>query len=93
MMGLHSVMLSPDSVNRVRPPKMTIPKTLAALPKSQRPTPRLLCFGKNEDFGNVREEGFMSELVERGRVDVDIDGFAVVPKHRIGVWKPFERNL
>lgn len=33
--GLHSVMLSPDSVSRVSPPNTTIPKTLAALPSSQ----------------------------------------------------------
>src|SRR5215469_10695508 len=33
--GRHSVMLRPDSVRRVRPPKTTIPKTLAALPRSQ----------------------------------------------------------
>lgn len=33
--GRHSVILSPDSVSRVRPPNTTIPKTLAAEPRSQ----------------------------------------------------------
>lgn len=33
--GCHSVILRPDSVNRVRPPITTIPKTRAEQPKSQ----------------------------------------------------------
>ena len=33
--GRHSVMLRPDSVSRVRPPKTTMPKTLVALARSQ----------------------------------------------------------
>jgi hypothetical protein len=33
--GCHSVMLKPDSVNRVRPPMTTIPNTSAEQPKSQ----------------------------------------------------------
>ena len=37
----------PDSVNRVSPPKTTIPKTLAALPSSQYPTILLVVAGKN----------------------------------------------
>jgi hypothetical protein len=60
--GRHSVMLNlervrllfarkiaedyPDSVSRVRPPKMTMPNTLAALPRSQYATALLLTFGK-----------------------------------------------
>jgi hypothetical protein len=36
----------PDSVNRVRPPKTTIPKTLAADPNSQYATPFEDVFGK-----------------------------------------------
>jgi len=35
----------PDSVSLVRPPKTTIPKTLAALPKSQYPTDFVLVWG------------------------------------------------
>ena len=34
-MGRHSVILRPDSVSRVRPPKTTMPKTEAALARSQ----------------------------------------------------------
>jgi hypothetical protein len=59
--GFHSVMLKlyilskvsslvaityPDSVNLVRPPNTTIPKTLAALPRSQYPTDFELFSGK-----------------------------------------------
>lgn len=36
----------PDSVNRVKPPKITIPKTLAALPSSQYATALSLILGK-----------------------------------------------
>jgi hypothetical protein len=36
----------PDSVKRVRPPKTTMPKTLAALPSSQYATPLELVLGK-----------------------------------------------
>lgn len=46
--GLHSVILRPDSVNRVRPPNTTMPKTLTALPTSQYPTILELVSG-NED--------------------------------------------
>lgn len=42
----------PDSVNLVNPPKITIPKTLAALPKSQYATVLLLTSGKR-DFALV----------------------------------------
>lgn len=60
--GFHSVILSlrlltqtytsinwtyPDSVSLVRPPNTTIPKTDAALPKSQYATPFELVSGKN----------------------------------------------
>lgn len=38
----------PDSVSRVRPPKMTMPNTLAALPRSQYATALLLTGGKEE---------------------------------------------
>ena len=37
----------PDSVNRVKPPKTTIPKTLAALPSSQYATILSLDLGKD----------------------------------------------
>ena len=40
-------MTYPDSVSLVRPPKTTIPKTLAALPSSQYPTAFELVSGKN----------------------------------------------
>jgi hypothetical protein len=46
--GRHSVMLRPDSVSRVRPPKTTIPKTLAAEPSSQYATLLLLTSGNDE---------------------------------------------
>jgi hypothetical protein len=46
--GRHSVMLRPDSVSRVRPPKTTIPKTLAAEPSSQYATLLLLVSGNDE---------------------------------------------
>jgi len=36
----------PDSVSRVKPPSITIPKTLAALPKSQYATALSLVSGK-----------------------------------------------
>jgi len=36
----------PDSVSRVRPPNITIPKTLAALPRSQYATALSLVAGK-----------------------------------------------
>ena len=38
----------PDSVSRVKPPKITRPKTLAALPNNQYATPFLLVCGKYE---------------------------------------------
>ena len=47
--GRHSVMLRPDSVRRVRPPKTTMPKTLAAEPSNQYATLLLLVLGKDED--------------------------------------------
>ena len=40
----------PDSVSRVRPPKTTMPKTLAALPNSQYATTLSLVSGKNRLF-------------------------------------------
>ena len=40
----------PDSVNRVRPPKTTIPNTLAALPSNQYPTTLLVVSGKKANF-------------------------------------------
>lgn len=40
----------PDSVRRVRPPNTTIPKTLAALPKSQYATLLALVSGKELDL-------------------------------------------
>jgi hypothetical protein len=46
--GRHSVMLSPDSVRRVSPPKTTIPKTLAAEPSSQYATDFLDTAGQDE---------------------------------------------
>lgn len=45
---MHDV--DPDSVSLVRPPNTTIPKTLAALPRSQYATTLSLVFGKNEDL-------------------------------------------
>lgn len=43
-------MLRPDSVSRVRPPKTTIPKTLAAEPSSQYATLLLLVSGNELVF-------------------------------------------
>jgi len=44
--SLPSVYTYPDSVSRVRPPKMTMPKTLAALPNNQYATVLLDVAGK-----------------------------------------------
>ena len=46
--GRHSVILRPDSVRRVNPPKTTIPKTLAAEPSSQYATDLELVSGHDE---------------------------------------------
>ena len=40
----------PDSVSRVKPPKMTMPKTLTALPNSQYATPLSLVLGQLLEF-------------------------------------------
>ena len=48
--GFHSVILKPDSVNLVSPPKITIPKTLAALPNNQYATVLAEVSGKLEAF-------------------------------------------
>lgn len=50
VIGRHSVILRPDSVNRVRPPKTTRPKTLAALLNNQYATGLELVSGKNDFF-------------------------------------------
>lgn len=44
---------NPDSVKRVNPPKITIPKTLAALPRSQYATDLSLILGKLDDLALV----------------------------------------
>lgn len=44
---------NPDSVKRVNPPKITIPKTLAALPRSQYATDLSLILGKLDDWALV----------------------------------------
>ncbi len=43
VMGFHSVILRPDSVNRVTPPMTTIPNTRLEHPRSQYPTERGVC--------------------------------------------------
>ena len=48
--GRHSVMLRPDSVRRVRPPKTTMPKTEVAERRSQVATPLVETSG-HEDVG------------------------------------------
>ena len=48
MTGRHSVMLKPDSVSRVRPPKITIPKTDPAEARSQYATLLLDVSGKDD---------------------------------------------
>lgn len=53
MTGRHSVMLRPDSVRRVRPPKMTMPKTLAAEPRSQYATDGELVCGQEEGLAGL----------------------------------------
>ena len=50
MTGRHSVMLRPDSVRRVRPPKTTMPKTEAAEARSQYATEREEVSGHEEVF-------------------------------------------
>ena len=49
--GRHSVILRPDSVSRVRPPKTTMPKTLPALRSSQIATLRFEVAGHEEVLG------------------------------------------
>jgi len=44
---------NPDSVKRVNPPNITIPKTLAALPRSQYATDLSLILGKLDDLAFV----------------------------------------
>ena len=56
----------PDSVNLVRPPNTTIPKTLIALPMSQYPTPLGLDSGQ-AFFAAVA----VSEIVAADRTDID----------------------
>ena len=79
MRGRHSVMLRPDSVRRVRPPKMTMPKTLDAEARSQRATLWEEVEGKDEeeDLEVVGELGLRGGVLEvmlwerapRGEVD------------------------
>lgn len=55
-------MTYPDSVSRVRPPKTTMPKTLAALPINQYATPLELVLGQfvfpvtESSWGTGRED-------------------------------------
>jgi len=70
--GLHSVMLRPDSVSRVRPPNTTMPKTLAALPSSQYATPLELVLGKDRDL--VAAIASDSALCD-GRDDISLVSF------------------
>ena len=44
------MILRPDSVRRVRPPKTTMPKTLVADARSQRATPRDETSGKEDEL-------------------------------------------
>jgi hypothetical protein len=48
--GFHSVMLRPDSVRRVSPPRITIPNTEAAEAMRKMPTDLLFVSGKEEVF-------------------------------------------
>lgn len=63
MTGFHSVMLNPDSVSRVSPPKTTMPKTLAALPRSQYATTLLLVSGKKGAFVEVDAAACVADAV------------------------------
>lgn len=66
----------PDSVSRVRPPKTTIPKTLAALPSSQYATALELV------SGNDLDRVFALSLLDKDD-DVEIDW--VVAESRVAV--------
>ena len=55
MTGRHSVMLRPDSVRRVKPPKTTIPKTLPAERRSHIATERWETSGHDEVDDEVRD--------------------------------------
>lgn len=59
MTGRHSVILRPDSVSRVRPPKTTMPNTLAAEPSSQYATLLLLVSGNDEALATCCVPGTM----------------------------------
>jgi len=76
-------MLRPDSVNRVRPPNTTIPKTLAALPNSQYATDFELTSGK-----------LLFALAE---LIAPVDSAAIPPndleeieENLVGLWKKFD---
>ena len=53
----------PDSVSLVNPPNTTIPKTLAALPKSQYATALSLISGNEFDFGFARFAADLTPIV------------------------------
>ena len=72
MTGRHSVMLRPDSVRRVRPPKTTMPKTLAELARSQYATEREEVAGQLEgEVGVVRRALEVMLWLRALRGDVD----------------------
>lgn len=53
---MHAELAYPDSVRRVKPPKTTMPKTLAALPSNQYATLLSFCLGNQlflADCGNL----------------------------------------
>lgn len=86
--GRHSVMLRPDSVRRVRPPKITMPKTEAAEASSQYPT------AEDETSGHDDVEEVEVEDVDMAsRRPGAIDGLlAVVLWSRFGVCGCFVLN-
>ena len=62
----------PDSVNLVKPPQTTIPKTLTALPISQYPTTLEFVSGKDDDFGGASVVGSLGMAVGVAAVAVAI---------------------
>lgn len=95
MTGRHSVMLSPDSVSRVRPPNTTIPNTLAAEPNSQYATESELVAGKEDVEAAFRADREVAPILRPSAPSGDVLGGAVVElcaldwrnAVRKGVWR------
>ena len=102
MIGLHSVMLSPDSVNRVTPPTTMIPRTRTDESISHRPIAGEGKIGKFSAAAWVPVVGELErEDLKRGRLQwipreavVDRRGFATVVRwNDLGSQGAEERHL